>query len=65
MDEIKLKKQMEGKRVGKQKIGMSLNLFIHCKSPEDAEEMAGEDLILCDLMVHRRCFQKKKQIQGR
>ena len=48
MKEIKLKKQMDVKRVDIQEIGMTLNLFIHCKSPEDAEEFANEDLDLCN-----------------
>ena len=65
MDEIKLKKQIEVKRVGVQEIGMSLNMFIHCRSPEDAEELVSEDLVLCNLMIGRRSFQKKKQIKGR
>ena len=65
MEEIRTKKQVEVKRVGVQQIGMGLNLFIHCKSPEDADELAGDDLVLCNLMIRKRCFQKRKQIQGR
>ena len=56
---------MDVKRVGIQEVGMSLNLFVHCNSSEDAEELASEDLILCNLMIRKRSFQKKKQIQGR
>ena len=65
MDEIKLKKQIEVKRIGLQETGMNMNMFIHCKTADDAEELVGEDLILCNLMIKKRCFQRREQIQGR
>ena len=65
MEEIKKKKQIEMKRIGLQEVAMGLNLFLHCKNPEDAEELAGDDLVLCNLLIKKGSFQKKKQIRGR
>ena len=65
MEEIKKKKQIEVKRIGLQEVGMGLNLFLHCKSSEDAEELAGDDLVLCNLLIKKTSFQKRKQIRGR
>ena len=64
-EDIKTKKQIEVKRIGLQEIGMNLNMYIHCKNNDDAEELAGDDLVLCNLMIRRRCFQRRQQIRGR
>ena len=65
LDEIKKEKQIDVVRIGKQEVGPGLNLFIQCKSPEDAEELMKEDLVLCNLMVKKSNLQKKRQIKGR
>ena len=42
----------------------SLNVFIHCRYPGDAEELVSEDLILYNLMIGRRCTARKRRCVG-
>ena len=64
-EEIKKKKQIEVNRIGLQEVGMGLKLFLQCKTPEDAEELTGDDLVYCNLLIKKTRFQKRTQIRGR
>ena len=61
-EEIKKKKQIEVKRIELQEVGMVINMFVHCKNPEEEEDHAGDDLVLCNLLIKKNSFQKRKQI---
>ena len=56
MEDIKKRKQIDVKWVGLQDVGMGLNMFIHCKCTEDAEELAGGDLVQCNMMTRKISF---------
>ena len=48
-----------------QEVGPGMNLFLQCKSPQEAEQLKNDHLILCNLLIKKNNFQNKKQIRGR